>query len=272
MRHCLLAVPLLVLLTGISFPQQFKKSSRPLGVFAFAYSPRHLVAVSNDLDATQARRLTKAVCPTSKISAEVSLTMRGNAARSAFEYDANSDVPAGNYCLLVDEQAHPSLFTWGSGDEPILKNEKACLGQITQAAERLTGRIARTCYLIGVYGTGRVDLIEFVSDTPEDRLVGLLMTDESLDGSGSSIVQFLASSPVWSRERDGKFHPERFRHLFTISDDPDSNLWTIAVDWADPSEHVLTLYQPKGAELIPLLVNRDSSRRAKIAESEAALR
>jgi len=259
-------------LTGISFPQQFKKSSRPLGVFAFANSPRHLTAISNDLDASQARRLTKAVCPTNKISAGVSLTMRGNAARSAFEYDANSDVPAGNYCLLVDEQAHPNVFTWGSGDEPILLNEKACLGQITQAAEHLTGRTARTCYLIGGYGTGRVDLIEFVSDTPGDRLVGLLMTDESLDGSSYSIVRFSANSPIWSLEKDGKFHPERFHHLFTTSDDPDSNLWTIAVDWAGPSEHVLTLYQPKGEELIPLLVNRDSSRRAKIAESEAALR
>jgi len=276
MKHflvTLLVISPLFLLTELSFTQQAEKPSKSGLVFAYASTARHLIAVDDDLNAAQARRLTKAICPTRKIASEVSMTTSGNAesgARTAFEYDASSDVPAGNYCLLVDENAHPQLFAWGSGDEPLLLPEKACRGEVTQAAERLTGRTMRTCYLIGGYGTGRLDLVEYVSDSPANRLVALLLSDYSLDSTRYSIARFPANSPIWSSEKDGKFYPERFRHLFTISDDPDSKLWTVAVDWAGPSGHELTLYQPVGNEMRPLLVNHDAVRRKPAADDIAS--
>jgi hypothetical protein len=274
MKHfllTLLVISPLFLLTELSFTAE--KPSKSGLVFAYASSARHLVAVDDDLNASQARRLTKAICPTSKIASEVSLTTSGNAesgARAPFEYDAINDVPVGNYCLLVDEKAHPQLFAWGSGDEPLLLPENACRGEITQAAERLTGRTMRTCYLIGGYGTGHLDLVEYVSDSPANRLVALLLTDYSLDRTKYSIARFPANSPIWSREKNGKFHPERFRHLFTISHDPDSKLWTVAVDWAGPSGHVLTLFRPVGSEMRPLLVNHDAVHRKKAADDIAS--
>jgi hypothetical protein len=96
------------------------------------------------------------------------------------------------------------------------------------------------------------------------------MTDYSLDSARYSIARFPANNPIWSREKDDKFHPERFRHLFTISDDPDSKLWTVAVDWAGPSGHELTLYQPVGSEMKPLLVNHDSVHRKYAADDVAS--
>jgi len=241
------------------------KEKEPEGFFAYATDTRHLLVVAKDIEESQAVVLTKAVCPTNKITAKVTLSVvNRTSGLSGFQYNAESDLPAGNYCLLVDDKAHPKLFIWGSGDEPLLLAERACLGETMRAAERLTGRTARTCYLIGGYGTGRVYLVEFASNSPDDRLAVLLVTDESpIDGPRYWTARFPANSPVWTMEKDGKFHFERFRYLFTISNDPDSNLWLFAVDWAGPADHDLTLFQPNGNELRPIVVNHDAAHRKR---------
>jgi len=74
-----------------------------------------------------------------------------------------------------------------------------------------------------------------------------------------SIARFPSGSPVWVTEKDSKFHPERFRHLFTISDDPDSGMWLFAIEWTGSAGTELILYQPVGTELRPILVNHDTS-------------
>ena len=88
-----------------------------------------------------------------------------------------------------------------------------------------------------------MELIEYAYDSLEDRLATLMVIDYSLVGGPSrySIVRFPAGSPVWETEKDGKFHPERFRHLFTISDDPDSEVPSVAIEWAGPAGSDLML-------------------------------
>ena len=268
----LLAFLFVVCLPAVLCSQDSRTAKEPEGFFAYAANARRLIVVAKDVNESQARLLTKAVCPTDKITAKVTLRpVNQGSPVSGFQYDADRDLPAGNYCLLVDDKAHPKVFVWGSGDEPLLVGERACLGEITQAAKRLTGRTPRTCYLTGVYGTGRVDLVEFASESPDDRLAVLMVTDESpVDGSRYSLARFPASSPVWTMEKDGKFHPERFRHLFTISKDPESNLWLFAVDWAGPAGHDLTLYQPVGNELRPVVMTHDASHGKKPAADLAS--
>jgi hypothetical protein len=139
--------------------------------------------------------------------------------------------------LLVDSNAHQKLFRWVAGDSNVLVHEKKCLNEIAEQAESLTGRKLASCYLIGGYGNGRLELIEYVYDSPDDRWAVLIVIDDSLVGGPTrySIVRFPADSPVWATEKDGKFHPERFRHLFTIREDPDSEVWLVAIEWAGPA-------------------------------------
>jgi hypothetical protein len=250
--------------TRLSFSQESKKTTPFDGVFAYAINSRQLVTISKDVNESNAGRLTKAVCPTHAISSAISLAAvknTGSAGDPHFQYDAESEVPAGNYCLLVDSNVHQKLFTWGSGDSPVLVHEKKCLDDIARQAEGLTGRKVASCYLIGEYGTGRAELIEYVSDSQEDRLAAVMVIDDSLVGGPSrySIVRFPASSPVWTTEKDGRFHPEHFRHLFTISDDPDSESWSVAIEWTGSTGNELMLYQPVRTELRPILVNHDTS-------------
>lgn len=254
--------------TCLLFCQELNKATPFDGVFAYAINTRQLVTISKDVNESSARLLTKAVCPTHAISSVISLSRiknTGGAGRSAFQYDADSEVPAGNYCLLVDSNAHQKLFTWGTGDSDVLVPEKKCLNEIAEPAERLTGRKVVSCYLLGGYGNGRLELIEYAYASPDDRLAALMVIDDSIVGSPtrSSIVRFPATSPVWTTEKDGKFHPERFRHLFTISDDPDSEVWLVAIEWAGPAGSDLLLYQPVGTELRPVLINHDSSHHQK---------
>ena len=261
--------------TCLLFCQEPKKTAPFDGVFAYAINTIQLVTISKDVNESSARLLTKAVCPTHAISSAISLSRIKNtdgAGRSSFRYDADSEVPAGNYCLLVDSNAHQQLFTWGTGDSDVLLHEKKCLNEIAEQAESLTGRKVASCYLIGGYGNGRLELIEYAYNSPDDRLAALMVIDDSLVGSPSrySIVRFPASSAVWATEKDGKFHPERFRHLFTISDDPDSKVWLVAIEWAGPAGRDLLLYQPVGTELRPILINHDSSHHQKQSADTAS--
>ena len=254
--------------TELLFCQESKKTARFDGVFAYAINSRQLVAINNDVTESSAQLLTKAVCPTHAISSAIKLSPVKNTdgvRRSGFQYDADDEVPAGNYCLLVDSKAQEKLFIWGSADTPTLLHEKKCLSEIAEQAERLTGRKAASCYIIGGYGTGSLRLIEYAYNSPGDRLSTLMVIDDSLrdETSRYSIVRFPASSPVWASDKDGNFHPERFRHLFTISDDPDSELWLTAIEWAGPRGNDLVLYQPEGTELRPILINHDSFHRLR---------
>ena len=246
----------------MSFAQQSQKTAAFDGVFAYAVNSRQLVTISKDVNESNARLLTKAVCPTHATRSAISLAAVQKAGRSGsprFQYDADSEVPAGNYCLLVDSNAHQKLFTWGTGDSDVILHEKKCNNEIAEQAETLTGRKVASCYLMGG-GNGRLELIEYASDSPSDRLAALMVIQYSpVEGSRYSIARFPASSPVWTMEKDGKFHPERFRHLFTISDDPDSDVWLPAIEWAGPAGSDLTLYQSVGSELRPVLANHDSS-------------
>jgi hypothetical protein len=258
----LLSLPLPCLL----FCQEPKSMTTFDGVFAYAVNTRQLVTISKDIDESNTRVLTKAICPTHDIAAEIQpapVKKSDGVGSSGFQYDAETEVPAGNYCLLVDSKVHQRLFTWGSGDSPELLHEKKCLD--ATAAQSLIGRKAALCYLIGGYGTGRVELVEYAYDSPDSRLAALIVTDYPLVGGPArySVVRFPAGSPVWATEKDGKLHPERFRHLFTISDDPDSGVWSVAIEWSGPARRDLTLYQPVGTELRPILVNHDSSHHEK---------
>jgi len=260
----LMSLPLACLL----FCQEPEKTTPFDGVFAYAINTRQLVTIGKDVNESNARLLTKAVCPTHAISSAIRFAPVRNtdgARRSGFQYDADNEVPAGNYCLLVDSNAHQKLFASGSGDSSVLLHEKKCLDDIAKQAESLTGRKVASCYLIGGYGTGRMELIEYAYDSQDDRLAALMVIDDSVVGGPSrySIVRFPSGSPVWATEKDGKFHPERFRQLFTISDDPDSEVWLVAIEWAGPAGSDLMLYQSVGTELRPILVNHDSSHHQK---------
>ncbi|MFZ0479625.1 MAG: hypothetical protein WAL71_10780 [Terriglobales bacterium] len=265
-----------VLYAGLSFSQQAGKHTVPEGVFAYAINARRLIAVDKDLEESNARLLAKAVCPTHAITSAVSLSAigkAGNGATPGFQYESESDVPAGSYCLLVDPKAHEKLFVWGSADSPLLMREKKCPEDIAKQAEGLTGRKVASCDLIGSYGTGKVELVEYAHESPADRLAALMVIDHSMaDGPRYSIARFPAGSSVWTAETDGTFHPERFRYLFTVSDDPDSELWSVAIEWAGPAGHDLTLYQPVGSELKPLILTHDSSRHEKSAAADIALK
>lgn len=257
--------------TGLSFSQQPKKHTPPEGVFAYAVNARQLIAIDKGVQESNARLLTKAVCPTRLITSAVSLSAIGKAdndARFGFQYESDSDVPAKSYCLLVDPKAHEKLFVWGTGDSPFLRHDKNCMEDIAKQAAVLTGRKAASCYLIGV-GTGRVEVMEFAYDSPDDRLAALMVIDNSaVDGPRYSIARFPAGNSVWTADEDGKFHPERFRLLFTMSNDPDSEPWSVAIEWAGPAGNDLTLYQLAGSELKPLIVSHDSSlhERSKAAD------
>ena len=251
---------LALVFTGLSFSQQADEEVAPKGVFAYALNARQLVAIGEIDDESHARLLTKAVCPTNAITSSVRLTaMRqgGQDERSGFQYDADGSVPAGNYCLLVDSKTQENLFVWGSGDAPTLVRERKCVAEVAEAAENPAGRKVASCYLIGGYGTGRVELVEYAYESADDRLVALMMIDNSLDTPRYSIARFPVGSQVWAVENAGKFRPERFRHLFTISDDPHSNLWSVAIEWDGDTGSDLTLYRPVGSELRPVIVNRD---------------
>ena len=253
---------------SLLFSQEAGKTAEFDGVFAYAINSRQLVTISSDVTESSARLMTKAVCPTNAITSAIRFAPVRNTdggGMSGFRYDADDEVPAGNYCLLVNARTHEKLFIWGSGDTPILLHEKKCISQIAEHADSLTGRKAASCYIIGGYGTGSLRLIEYVYNSPADRLSALMVIDDSLlDGTSRySIVRFPASSPVWASEKDGNFHPERFRHLFTISDDPDSKIWLTAIEWAGPRGNDLLLYQPVGTELRPILINHDSFHRGK---------
>ena len=245
--------------TCLLFCQDATKAASYDGVFAYAINTRQLVTTSKDVNESNARLLTKAMCPTHSTSSAISLAALKNkddASKTIFQYDADSEIPAGDYCLLVDSTAHQKLFMWGYEHF----HERKCLSEISEQAESLTGRKVASCYLIGGYGTGRLELIEYAYDSPSERLAALMVIDYSIMGEPSrySIIRFPAASAIWTTEKDGKFHPERFRHLFTISDDPNSHVWLVAIEWKGPKGSDLTLYQSVGTELRPILVNHDS--------------
>lgn len=275
-RVVLLTFLLPLLCAGLSFSEQTKKHKHTEGVFAYAINARQLIAIDKDVQESNARLLTKAVCPTHSITSAVSLSAIGkpaNDARSSFQYESDSEVPANHYCLLVDPKAHEKLFAWGSGDSPLLRHEKKCLDDIAKQAEGLTGRKAASCYLIGGYGTGRVELVEYAYESPDDRLAALMVIDDSMvDGPRYSIARFPAGSSVWTADKDERFHPERFRLLFTMSNDPDSEPWSVAIEWAGPAGNDLTLYQVGESELKPLIVTHDSSRHEESKAADIAVK
>jgi hypothetical protein len=99
----LLSLPFACLL----FCQEPKKPTPFDGVFAYAINARQLVTISKDVNESSARLLTKAVCPTHAISSAITITRingTDGAGRSSFHYDADSEVPAGNYQTVPSGQ------------------------------------------------------------------------------------------------------------------------------------------------------------------------
>src|SRR5215467_9714933 len=106
---------LLLAFAYMSFAQQSQKTAKFDGVFAYAINSRQLVTIGK-VNESNARLLTRAICPTHATSSAISLAAVQNIGIAGVQYDADREVPDGNYCLLVNSTAHPELFTWGSGD------------------------------------------------------------------------------------------------------------------------------------------------------------
>ena len=77
--------------------------------------------------------------------------------------------------MLVDSNAHPKLFRWVAGDSNVLVHENKCLHEIAEQAESFTGRKIASWRLIGGYGNGIMELIEYVYDSPDDRWAVLIV-------------------------------------------------------------------------------------------------
>ena len=273
MKEIALVTLLTVLFSGLSFCQQTEKTSAPSGVFAYAINSRHVIAIDKDTDESKARILTKAFChgyPTMSAVSLAAISKHGEGV-AGFQYVADG-VPANSYCFLVDSKTS-GLRVWGYAEPPVLVHEKRCLDDIARNAKALTGREAASCYLIGVYGTAKLELLEFVSTSPGDQLAVLMVIDDSMaKGQRYSIARFPAGDRVWTTDNDGKFHPERFRHLFTLIDDPDAERSWVAIEWSGPAGNDLILYQPVGSELKPVTINHDSSHSGASQRADLASR
>jgi hypothetical protein len=271
----LVALVLTVLFSGLSFSQQTEKTTAPSGVFAYASNSRQVIVIDKDTDESKARILTRAFChgyPTMSAVSLAAISKGHSEGAAGFQYVADS-VPANSYCFLVDSKTSEELRLWGYAESPVVVHEKRCLDDIARNAKALTGREAASCYLIGVYGTAKLELLEFVSKSPDDQLAVLMVIDDSMaKGQRYSIARFPAGDRVWTTDNDGKFHPERFRHLFTLIDDPDAERSWVAIEWCGPAGNDLILYQPVGSELKPVIISNDSSHGGTSEPAELASR
>lgn len=259
-----------------SFSQQTQMAYPPVGTFARAINAKQLIAIG-DIDPSMARQLTKAVCPTAAATF-LSVAVKENSpdGNSQPVFETDGEVLPGNYCLLSEAQHAPS-FMWGplKDESRVLVKEKRCLQEISTAAEDLTGRKPATCFMLGGYGTGRIELVDYARGSQEPPLAGLMIISDSIvDGTHTySLAKFSAGNPIWASELDGNFHPERFRYLFTISTshDPNNEIWFTALEWDGPKGTDLVLFQPVGNALKPILVNHDRAIH-RIQDPEIALR
>jgi hypothetical protein len=250
------AVLLTSLLSAQEQPQ--KKDTASRWVFADARTATQLVTLvqQDGLPPSHARELTWAICPATVTA--VSLAPDGPLS-GTYSYNATESVPLGSHCLLIDSPSHEAIFSWGGGSEPS-PVKRACAMGFPQAAEALTGRKVDSCYLIGAYGTGAVELIEYTRTSPEDGLAALLV-DNLRTPTGDPqywIATFPAGETGWASNA-GQFHPEQFQHLFTLIDDgpndPSTNVRFVGVEWDRPEGAELILYRPVGNELKEVIVN-----------------
>jgi hypothetical protein len=264
----------LVLVLGpFSFSQQPSGDAAPM-VFAYAINARELVPVG-DIEPSAARSLTKAACSTALVS--IALKQDSVNGKSRLVYETDEEIPSGDYCLLGGAKPHELSFVWGSPmDKPrTLVREKKCLREISNAAEDLTGRKAAACSILGGYGTGRIELVDFAQSSEKSPLASLMIIRHSLvdDTQIYSQATFPANSAVWTAEHDGNFRPERFRHLFTVSLSPDPNNgdWFTAIEWDGPKGTDLVLYEPVGDVLKPIVANHDRATH-KVEDADIAFK
>jgi len=211
------------------------------------------------LSESHARELAWAVCPSTVTAVSF---VADTSVSGGYSYDTTESVPQGSHCLLIDATSHNAMFYWERGAEPQL-TKRVCVLGFPQAAEALTGRKVDSCYLIGGYGTGSVELIEYSHQSPKDALAALLVDNldtPTAEGPQYWIAKFPAGETGWA-SNDGKFHPEQFQHLFTMIDDkpngPTANVCFVGIEWDGPARAELMLYRPVGNELRPVLVNHD---------------
>jgi hypothetical protein len=242
--------------------QTQKKDLALQWAFAYAQTATRLVTlVSQDrLSQSDARALTWAICA-NPLKVTAASFAADTPASGGYMYDTTESIPQGSHCLLVDSTSHDAMFLWGEGTEPGF--HEACVSGFSQAAEALTGRRVSSCYLIGGYGTGAIELIEYTRHSPKDALAALLIDNLRTPPPNEPqywIAKFSAGEPGWA-SNDGKFHPEQFQHLFTIIDNSRNEPWTdvrfVGIEWDGPKGAELILYRPVGNELKPVIVNHD---------------
>ena len=229
--------------------------------FAYARTATQLVTLvpQDGLSQSQARELTWAVCPSKVTAVDFAAD---TPASGGYRYTATASVPLGSHCLLIDSTSHNAMFYWHPGPEP-QTTKRACVLGFAEAAEALTGRKVDSCYFIGAYGTGSVELIEFTHQTPKDVLAALVVDNLRTPPPNDPqywIAKFPAGKLGWA-SNDGRFHPEQFQHLFTIIDDSrnetSTNVRFVGIEWDGPEGAELILYRPVGNELKPVIVNHD---------------
>jgi hypothetical protein len=222
-------------------------------VFAFSETENRLVTLGS-IDESVARLLTLAVC--SKPLKLTSIRITGSKQSSVvegtvYEYESDEGIAAGDYCLLNDN----SPFLWGRNAETPPPRHTCMMG-FAKAAGDLAGRKVDSCYLLGPYGTGFLELVEFQQESSEGRLAALLLSGEgeTPDERRYWAIKFPSNDKIWTG-RDRSLRPERFQYLFTMLNDSKSEVAFIGVEWDGPDGAYLTLYRPVGKELKPIVEN-----------------
>jgi hypothetical protein len=169
-------------------------------VFAYAINARELVPVG-DIEPSAARSLTKAACSTALVS--IALKQDSVNGKSRLVYETDEEIPSGDYCLLGGAKPHELSFVWGSPmDKPrTLVREKKCLREISNAAEDLTGRKAAACSILGGYGTGRIELVDFAQSSEKSPLASLMiirhsLVDDTIEWDGPKGTDLVLYEPV----------------------------------------------------------------------------
>jgi hypothetical protein len=234
------------------------QESQSQWVFAHAQTSNRLIALipRENLPQSQAARLSWAVCPNELVVTPVTLAANSTpAGTEVYSYHTSESVTPGSYCLLIDSASHDAMFFWGLSSRG-LPHSRECVRGFAEAAELSTGRKVDSCYFIGSYGTGAVELIEYKHQLRTDRMAALLVDDERNPADHKYwMAAFPFGDRVWSSDGDENFHPERFRYLFTMLDNATSEVSFIGIEWDGPDGAYLTLYRPVGTELAPFITN-----------------
>jgi hypothetical protein len=240
--------------------EQAQKKDVPLGwVFAYAQTETQLVSVGS-LDEAAASSLTWAVCE--EIVTPVTMAAHART-RDAYQYQAAESMPVGTDCLLVDSASHDGMVVWGWSEPSDAKF--ACVKGFPEAAAELAGRKIDSCYFIGGHGAGAVEVVLYKNQSPPDRLAALIVDDfrDPLDHH-YWMAKFPASDKGWLGQDNGNFHPEKFHYLFTIIDVPTdansdgSQVRFVGIERETSDGADLTLYQPVGNQLKPVVANHHS--------------